>query len=204
MLGNRRVTGKEQFYTPPAIADMVVRHVIDAAPASRDHRWLEPAGGTGTFLDAFDRAGIHDYWSCDIEPHDRRVADANFLATHLENIPPWVTVTNPPFGRNNALSVPFFNHAASVSALIAFIVPRSWRKWSVINRLDSRFHLLADHDLSIDYVRVDGTPISQSGSLRTCVQIWERRAEPRPDDSAIRKICAVAAQYPFLFRCCIS
>ncbi len=180
MLGNRRVTGKEQFYTPPAIADAVVREVTTAFPSSVEERWLEPAGGSGAFLDAFARAGVREYWACDIEPADIRVSERDFLTTSLEAAPQWITVTNPPFGRNNALSIPFFNHAASISSVIAFIVPRSWRKWSVSNRLDHRFHLVSDHDLAIDYVKADGNPISERGALKTCVQIWEKRDEARP------------------------
>ena len=180
MLGNRRVTGKEQFYTPPTIADDVVQEVLSAFPSATAERWLEPAGGSGAFLDAFERAGVEKYWACDIEPCDSRVSEGNFLTTSFEPTPPWVTVTNPPFGRNNALSVPFFNHAAEFSQVIAFIVPRSWRKWSVSNRLDHRFHLVSDRDLAIDYVKADGSPISKRGSLKTCVQVWERRAELRP------------------------
>ena len=180
MLGNRRVTGKEQFYTPPSIADDVVQEVITAFPSAIGKRWLEPAGGSGAFLDAFERAGIKEYWACDIEPCDSRVSDGDFLTTSIETTPPWITVTNPPFGRNNALSVPFFNHAANCSDVIAFIVPRSWRKWSVSNRLDHRFHLVSDRDLAIDYVKADGSLISERGALKTCVQVWERRDQLRP------------------------
>jgi predicted RNA methylase len=179
MKGNTRVTGKEQFYTPPEIATSVVSEVLARAPWAMERTWIEPCGGTGAFLDAFAAAGIKDYWSCDIEPNDPRVIEANFLSAH----PPaagCVTVTNPPFGRNNALSVPFFNHAATFSELIAFIVPRSWRKWSVINRLDASFHLVQDRDLLINYNDSGGAQISQRTSLQTCVQIWQRLDQPRP------------------------
>ncbi len=91
-----------------------------------------------------------------------------------------VTISNPPFGRNNSLSIPFFNKAAEHSEFICFIVPRSWRKWSVINRLDRRFHLIADHDILIDYEDDLGERLSSRTSLSTCFQIWQRKAELRP------------------------
>lgn len=191
MLGNRRVTGKEQFYTPPEVADHVVGLVINSLPSTLRTPWLEPCGGTATFLDAFERAGISTYWSCDIEPHDPRVTLSDFLTAR----PPadnYVCVTNPPFGRNNKLSIPFFNRAAELSSVIAFIVPRSWRKWSVTNRLNPYFHLRVDEDLSINYQTADGTPASKRGTLQTCVQIWEKHEHARekvtvPDRGFIKR-----------------
>jgi len=103
-----------------------------------------------------------------------------------------VTVSNPPFGRNNSLSIPFFNHAAKQSDYIAFLVPRSWRKWSVQNRLDPRFHLVSDQDVAVNYVTDTGERIGTNNDLRTCFQIWEKRAELRckvkiQDQGLIRK-----------------
>lgn len=173
------MTGKEQFYTPRHVALEVVNLVLTRFPYSRDLPWLEPGGGTGAFLDAYEQTGISRFWSCDIEPGDPRVHRGNFLTLDLP-FSDCVTATNPPFGRNNALSVPFFNRAAAVSSYIAFIVPRSWRKWSVVNRLHRSFHLCLDNDLPIDYENVDGQPASErSGNLQTCVQLWERRDEVR-------------------------
>ena len=91
-----------------------------------------------------------------------------------------ITISNPPFGRNNSLSIPFFNKAAQVSDLIIFIVPRSWRKWSVQNRLNQNFHLVRDDDLAINYVDVNGEDSHAKDRLRTCVQYWERRDTIRP------------------------
>ena len=153
--GNTRVTGKEQFYTPPSIASSVVDIVLSVVPDATRRPWLEPAGGTGAFVDAARAVGVLDVVSVDIEPLHPQVALGDFLAMQLD-LRGAVTVSNPPFGRNNSLSVPFFNRSAEYSDYIAFIVPRSWRKWSVINRLDPYFHLVADEDLSINYVDADG------------------------------------------------
>ncbi|MCZ3388771.1 MAG: hypothetical protein LH645_06510 [Actinomycetia bacterium] len=176
--GNTRVTGKEQFYTPRPVADGVVAQVLDVVPDAVGRTWIEPAGGTGTFIDAARAVGVLDVISFDIEPRHRDVARGDFLQQQL-NVRDAVSVGNPPFGRNNALSVPFFNHCADYSDYIAFIVPRSWRKWSVMNRLDPEFHLVADEDLSINYVDSEGVAAYASTYLQTCVQIWERRKENR-------------------------
>jgi predicted RNA methylase len=173
-LGNRRVTGKEQYYTPRALASELVQVVKGLIPNFSSRTVLEPAGGTGAFVEAAKAAGVKKVLSVDIEPKHNDVNKADYLSSNLK-IKDAVTISNPPFGRNNSLSIPFFNRAADHSEYIAFIVPRSWRKWSVINRLDRRFHLIHDEDLAIDYVDDTHTLISKKNNLKTCFQIWERR-----------------------------
>ena len=177
-LGNTRVTGKEQYYTPPTTADAIIEHLMLLRPECIQKTWIEPAGGTGTFIEAAKRHGVHEIVSYDIEPHHPQVLLGNFLEQNLK-IKEAVSIGNPPFGRNNSLSIPFFNRCALYSDLICFIVPRSWRKWTVINRLDSSFHLVDDYDLTINYVDVTGAPLSQKSVLKTIVQTWERRVTIR-------------------------
>lgn len=178
-LGNTRVTGKEQFYTPPAIAQQVIKNVSKRLGDLSSFTLLEPAGGTGAFIDAAIAGGISQVLSYDIEPHHRKVKLGDFLEQSLTK-QHLLTVSNPPFGRNNSLSIPFFNKAADNSDHIVFIVPRSWRKWSVQNRLDRRFHLVRDDDLTINYVDVNGEDAHAKNRLRTCVQYWEKRETLRP------------------------
>jgi hypothetical protein len=90
-----------------------------------------------------------------------------------------VTITNPPFGRANSLSKKFFNHCAEFSEYICFIIPKSWRKWSVQNSLDLNFRLKKDLDLpSICFYSASGN--SFEGENLNCVfQIWQRSKKPR-------------------------
>ena len=178
-LGNPRVTGKEQFYTPPEVADQVMCNVKKRIGDLSQRTLLEPAGGTGAFIDAAAAQGLKKVISYDIEPHHKKIVLGDFLDQEISKTG-LLTITNPPFGRNNSLSIPFFNKAAQVSDLIVFIVPRSWRKWSVQNRLDQNFHLVRDDDLTINYVDVNGQDAHAKDRLRTCVQYWERKSKLRP------------------------
>ncbi|MFM6940172.1 MAG: hypothetical protein ACKOUD_06140 [Rhodoluna sp.] len=178
-LGNTRITGKEQYYTPGELAENLISEVIQAVPDLANRTVIEPAGGTGSFIRAAQKAGVTEFLSFDIEPKHSLVKKANFLDAKV-GIKDAVTISNPPFGRNNSLSIPFFNKAAENSEFICFIVPRSWRKWSVINRLDRRFHLIADHDIFIDYEDDLGERLSKRTNLNTCFQIWQRRDDIRP------------------------
>jgi predicted RNA methylase len=180
--GNRRTTGKEQFYTPTDLALRLATLVSDKVGGFKDKTVIEPAGGTGSFLQAARALKANKLISFDIEPKAEGVLLADFLleTKGLEKISDAITISNPPFGRNNSLSIPFFNKAAQHSQYIAFVVPRSWRKWSVLNRLNRSFHLVHDEDLSIDYVDELGEMVWQKARLNTCFQIWERREKLRP------------------------
>jgi hypothetical protein len=177
-LGNTRVTGKEQFYTPLALAHRLVSDVEKVLGSLQGKTVLEPAGGTGSFVEAALAKGAKEVISFDIEPLHETVLLGSFLDQDLtqQNL---ITISNPPFGRNNSLSIPFFNHAARVSDAICFIVPRSWRKWSVTNRLDLNFELISDQDLDIDYMDSSGELISDKSRLATCFQIWKKTETPR-------------------------
>lgn len=172
-LGNTRVTGKEQYYTPKPLALELVAQIERVLGPLEGKTVLEPAGGTGAFIEAVQAAGVTQVISFDIEPLHELVSVGDFLEQEI-NESNLITISNPPFGRNNSLSIPFFNHAAKVSDAICFIVPRSWRKWSVINRLDLGFVLALDLDLEIDYVDADGLPLSSKTHLATCFQIWKK------------------------------
>jgi predicted RNA methylase len=177
--GNTRVTGKEQYYTPKNLAAELTRLTSRFVPDLATRTVIEPAGGTGAFIEAAAALGVKDVISFDIEPLHAAVRQGDFLAANL-SVRGAVAISNPPFGRNNSLSIPFFNKAAEYADTIAFIVPRSWRKWSVINRLDRNFALVHDADLKIDYVDSADHPISRKLRLATCFQIWQRQPSTRP------------------------
>lgn len=177
--GNRRVTGKEQFYTPKELAKTLTNKVAQVVGGLTNRTVIEPAGGTGSFVTAAKELGAKKVLSFDIEPKADGVILADFLTNEIKGVTDAVSISNPPFGRNNSLSIPFFNKAANHSEYIAFIVPRSWRKWSVINRLNRNFHLIHDEDLTIDYVDEAGEMVWQKARLNTCFQIWEKKDTPR-------------------------
>lgn len=187
--GNKRVTGKEQFYTPPSVARQLLDDLIKAVPdlANEDEvLWYEPAGGTGNFINAVLERGKTHIMSVDLWPKHDLVVYGDFLEQDLsvhDKSKYWqhcIVYGNPPFGRNNSLSVKFFNHAASFDNVdvIAFVVPRSWRKWSVQDRLALNFELIYDKDLDMHYVTEDNSEMGGSG-LQTCFQIWRRSTSLR-------------------------
>ena len=51
-LGNRRITGTEQFYTPRKLAVELVEAALPYLPPVSETTFLEPAAGNGSFVEA--------------------------------------------------------------------------------------------------------------------------------------------------------
>ena len=166
--------GLDQFYTKPSI----VEKVLSMIDCSKYELVLEPSAGAGDFLERLPKAtrvGV------DLEPAHPEVTQQDFFdyVPHLDttNI---LTIGNPPFGKNSSLAVRFFNHAASFSDCIAFIVPRTFRKASIINKLDTAFHLVEEEILPRDAFYL---PTGESYEVPTVFQVWQRHEHVREGET---------------------
>ena len=177
--GNSRTTGLEQYYTPSETADALTEYMLGTLKLNPAATWLEPAAGSGAFLHSLHSHGVANVLAFDIDPKTPLVKKADFLDLTLTGSL-MICLTNPPFGRNHSLSIPFFRKAAQSSDTIAFVVPRSWRKWSIVNRLPKDFIKIADFDLAVSYVDAAGVKLSKSSQLSTIFQVWQRSAVQRP------------------------
>ena len=76
---------------------------------------------------------------------------------------------NPPFGKNCSLVVRFFNRASLYADTIAFIMPRTFRRESIQNRLNLNFRLVLDEEIPVK-------PCSfiPPMMVKCCFQIWEK------------------------------
>jgi len=189
---NKRKTGKEQYYTCVDVVetclDVVSKHVkLDG------RKILEPCGGTGEFIEGLLRRGVKpsDIASIDIEPKHPLVSKGDYLSTSFEG--GLISISNPPFGRCSSLARKFFNHAANHSDYICYLVPRAWRKWSLINSLDDRFHLIDDVELRQNCFYYPDGSRSDDSVLQTVFQVWQRGDTARetidvPDHGLVKKV----------------
>ena len=97
---------------------------------------------------------------------------------------------NPPFGRGARLAVSFFNHAAKFAQVIAFIVPRTFRKASITNSLDLHFEMVDELLLPVESFLFENA----SYNVPCVFQIWKR------NDAVLRqKIPTVNKTVDFCF-----
>lgn len=173
----------DKFYTRPSVAVECVA-AIEQTCGSFD-QWslvVEPSAGGGSFSDALARrlvaacgGEVPLFLAMDVEPAAPGIERRDFFDFCP---PPGVGRTlvagNPPFGRVSSMAVRFFNHAAGWADVVAFVVPRTFRRVSVQNRLDPSFHLAHDLDIPLEPCAFDPPMMA-----KCCFQIWERRSTPR-------------------------
>ena len=167
-----RDEGLDKFYTIPAISKKCLDHLETRYAWSEWGLVIEPSAGNGSFLTQIptnNKIGI------DISPENKDIITQDFLTyTPPSNISNILVVGNPPFGRVSSLAIKFFNHAAKWADVIAFIIPRTFRRVSVRNKLNSMFHLVFDEEIPM-------TPCAFSPPMmaKCCFQVWEKRVIKR-------------------------
>jgi hypothetical protein len=165
-------TKLDQYYTNPIYADYFFNKIKKIIDISMYDVLLEPSAGTGSFyklLDESKRIGL------DLDPKLEGIVKTDFFQWSPPIGEKIITVGNPPFGKNSSLAIKFFNHAAEFSDVIAFVLPRTFRKSSVINRLHKNFHLVFDETVPDNSFIFNG----QHYNVWCTAQIWVKKAEKR-------------------------
>lgn len=168
-----REEGLDKFYTLPTYSKKCIDKINELYDI---HQWdliIEPSAGNGSFLHQIPsdkKIGI------DISPEDPTIIKQDFFDYSPPSTNANILVLgNPPFGRVSSLAIKFFNHSAKWANVIAFIIPRTFRKISVQNKLDEMFHLLYDEE-------IPNKPccFSPPMMVKCCFQIWEKKQVKRP------------------------
>jgi hypothetical protein len=169
---NVRKEGLDKFYTLPECAKKCIDKTCELYDIARWDLIVEPSAGNGSF---FNQIQSDKKIGIDISPDDENIIKQDFF----DYYPPLnkeviLVIGNPPFGRVSSLAIKFFNHSAKWATVIAFIIPRTFRKISVQNRLDDRFHLVYDEE-------IPNKPccFTPAMSVKCCFQIWEKRENKR-------------------------
>lgn len=164
----------DKFYTRPDVAQVCLDHLLGLDLDITCDAWLEPSAGSGAFYSLLPEPRI----GLDLLPEHPEVKKQNFLTWKTKKRV--ITIGNPPFGKNSALAVHFFNHAAQFSTLIAFIVPKTFAKDSVQKRLNPYFHLISSLALEPDSFTFQSSPYKVP-----CVfQIWQKHPTERTHTQA--------------------
>jgi len=167
-----RAAGLDKFYTIPAISEKCIASIGAKYEWCKWELVVEPSAGNGSF---FSRIPTTKKVGLDIAPeHDDIVKQDFFEYAPPPNIANILVVGNPPFGRVSSLAVKFFNRSAEWASVIAFIIPKTFRRVSLQNRLNRKFHLVHD-----DEIPSDPCSFAPPMQVKCCFQIWEKRAAKR-------------------------
>lgn len=121
--------------------------------------WIEPSAGSGAFIDgAISMGFVAPKVAYDIMPQHEKIKQADFLKEDVsvffsDNNKAKLFIGNPPFGKNSSLAIKFFNHMAQANPnFIAMVLPATFAKNSIKNKLNLHFELIEQLDLgSIDF-----------------------------------------------------
>jgi len=166
-----RKAGLDKFYTVPAISTKCIEAIGTLYEWNIWDLVVEPSAGNGSFffqIPTSKRIGL------DIEPEHPDIIKKDFFEYTPPDLPNILVVGNPPFGRVSSLAVKFFNHSAEWCSVIAFIVPKTFRRISLQNRLNPKFHLVHDDDIPSEPCSFN--PPMQ---VKCCFQIWRKQKEDR-------------------------
>lgn len=161
----------DQFYTRRSVAAWCYERLWTYLWPT-DYIFIEPSAGDGAISDLLPPGRF----ACDIDPQGDGIVKLDFFDFELPYDDRVVVVGNPPFGRNSSLAIRFFNKAACGADIIAFIVPKSFQKVSIQNRLHPHFHLRREWVVPDEAFLFDGQP----KTVPTVFQIWEWSPDRRP------------------------
>jgi hypothetical protein len=167
-----RKEGLDKFYTLPECSKKCIDKTCELYDIERWDLIVEPSAGNGSF---FNQIQSDKKIGIDLLPDNENIIKQDFFdyypPPNKEDI---LVIGNPPFGRVSSLAIKFFNHSAKWASVIAFIIPRTFRKISVQNRLDDRFHLVYDEE-------IPNKPccFTPEMSVKCCFQIWEKKENKR-------------------------
>lgn len=168
--------GLDKFYTQKHVSKQCFDFLHKQLNISDEATYLEPSAGAGSFLDL-----LTNYVALDIAPEDDRITEQDYLLYTTDKTD-YITIGNPPFGNRSRLATDFFNKAASMSDVIAFIVPVSFMKWSVQKNLSANFALQSYMYLEPESFSSNGEPYS----VRTVFQIWVKKGSKYDDGINLR------------------
>lgn len=160
----------DRFYTPIN----TVEKCLSLLDLNKYDLCIEPSAGTGNFLRYLPNAIGYD-----LCPEANNIITADWLTldkTQFIEYNKILVCGNPPFGEQSNLAIAFFNESAKFANTIAFILPLSFKKDSIQNKLDLHFSLVNEILLEdcLFYLK------NQEEIKVPCVfQVWERQSTLR-------------------------
>lgn len=161
----------DAYFTSPTSAAFCLSILKDLNWVNANTLTHEPCAGNGSLLKGLPGSII----ASDLHDYNIGATVENYLEAPSKS--PDLIYTNPPFGRAGSLALKFLQKASQETDRLAFILPASFRKISLLDRVPSDFALIGDYPLpDQNYILPDGT----TRKVLTTFQLWERLPKNRP------------------------
>ena len=210
MTTQRKNINKEQFFTQHNTAKELAGIIMEQPWYDDVTTTIEPSAGDGAWLDAMpvdfaydiepkhpdvilqdflfdvdEKSGKHNLMKTKQLTEEERASvlgtpDFKILRDPIGKI---LVVGNPPFGRMGKLAKAFMRKCETFADYIAFILPASFSKASVIRQMPKTLHLIYQKDLLQETFRFE----REGKKVATVFQIWERKEEHREDPKPVHE-----------------
>ena len=177
MADKKNCENLDKYYTKDEVAKkcfcILNYYLLKCNTHLKNTLFIEPSAGNGRMLNIISQEKL----GFDISPEHDTIHKCDFLSSEidaalqvhlLDDTKQLVFFGNPPFGKKAKLAIDFLNKALSFGAVVGFIVPIQFRKWSVQSKINPNAKLIRDVDLQEDAF----TLLDKPYSLRCCFQIW--------------------------------
>jgi predicted RNA methylase len=165
----------DKYYTKQHIVELCIQNMMNYI--KKGTSVLEPSAGSGAFIEPLERLGCH-ITAIDISPANSTIIQEDFL-THTKQYD--IIIGNPPFGRNSSTALKFINKATTLTSIIGFILPRTFLKSSIQEKIDRYFHLELSIELPRESFLLDGI----SYDVPCVFQVWKRYTYTRDIEEKI-------------------
>ena len=164
----------EKYYTKNNVVSLCLDIVINNIDINTNDLIIEPSAGNGSFIDGI-KTITNNYMFYDLEPDNNEIIKQNYLLydyTLIQNKFNNIHIIgNPPFGRQSSLAIKFIKKSCEFCDSISFILPKSFKKDSLKNKIPLNFHLIVENDLPEKSFLVDGI----EHDVPCIFQIWKKK-----------------------------
>lgn len=177
-IGRKRNT-IDKYYT----SQDTVKYCIDLIKKyiqinKQDDIIIEPSAGNGSFINSIKML-CDNYLFYDLKPEHTDIIKKDFLKINkyaIQNKYKKIhMIGNPPFGRQSSLAIKFIKKSCEFCDTISFILPKSFKKTSLKNKIPLNFHLLLEKDLPKDSFIINNI----KHDVPCVFQIWVKKSYDR-------------------------
>lgn len=156
----------DKFYTKVEVAKQCITFISDF---NSYDCIIEPSAGNGSFSNQ-----IQNCFCYDISPENNNIQKADWFKLDKNQFKQYkniLVIGNPPFGKQCNLAINFFNESAKIANTIAFILPLSFKKRSIQNKLNLYFYCEKEFILNKNSFLLNG----KEYDVPCVFQIWNKK-----------------------------
>ena len=170
----------DKYYTNSDAVNLCIENIKKYVVIDDFDLIIEPSAGNGAFIEGI-KSLTYNYLFYDIEPENEEIIKKDFLtydiySTGLNGFQYKIHIVgNPPFGRQSSLAIRFIKKSCEFANSISFILPKSFKKDSLIKKVPLNFHCVFEIDLPDNSFVVNGI----AHNVPCIFQIWIKRVYNR-------------------------